>query len=182
MATKDTSDMTGVSPDVSEDELRDAMREAADVTGPVSKERADRFYDRMRNSIRNYLEGKGKLAGKTGDYLLLAPDIFVLLWRLVNDARVSAKNKVMLGSGLAYYLFPLDIMPEMLMGPTGYIDDLVFGVYLLQRLLGDTDPEVLRSHWSGSEDILQTIQKVLNAADNLVGSDILGKIKKGMGK
>jgi uncharacterized membrane protein YkvA (DUF1232 family) len=181
-----TNDTTGKSPDtatdMTNDDMGDAMREAAEVTGPVSKERADRFYDRMRNSIRNYLDGKGTLAGKTGDYLLLAPDIFVLLWRLVNDARVNAKNKVLLGSGLAYYLFPLDIMPEMLMGPTGYIDDLVFGVYLLQRILGDTDPEVLRSHWSGSEDILNTIQKVLNAADNLVGSDILGKIKKGMGK
>lgn len=174
------NDTTNGSADVSDDDLQEAMREAAEVTGPVSKERADRFYDRMRSSIRNYLDRKGTLAGRTGEYLLLAPDIFVLLWRLVNDARVNSKNKVILGSGLAYYLFPLDIIPEMLMGPTGYIDDLVFGVYLLQRILGDTDPAVLRHHWSGSEDILNTIQKVLSAADNLVGSDVLGKIKKGM--
>lgn len=173
MATNETTDVTA-------DDLRDAMRESGEMSGSMSKDRADRFYDRMRNAIRGYLEKKGPLAGKSGEYLLLAPDIFVLLWRLVNDARVNAKNKVLLGSGLAYYLFPLDIMPEGLMGPGGYIDDLVFAVYLLQRVLGDTDPEVLRHHWSGSEDILNTIQKVLNAADNLVGSDILGKIKKGM--
>jgi len=95
----------------------------------------------------------------------------------VNDSRVSGKNKVMLGSGLAYYLFPLDIMPEAIMGPLGYIDDLVFGVYLLNRMLVDTDPQILREHWSGSEDVLTTIQNVLNAADNLVGKDILGRIK-----
>ena len=166
--------------DVSEDDLQEAMRESSELSGPVSQERADRFYDRMRNSIRNYLEKKGTLAGKSGEYLLLAPDVFVLLWRLVNDRRVSSKNKVLLGSGIAYYLFPLDIMPEGLMGPAGYIDDLVFAVYLLQRMLSDTEPEVLRAHWSGSDDILETIQKVLNAADNLVGSDMLGKLKKGM--
>ena len=176
MATKKKNTTT----EQSEDDLQEAMRESSELSGPVSQERADRFYDRMRNSIRNYLETKGTVAGKSSEYLLLAPDVFVLLWRLVNDRRVSSKNKVLLGSGLAYYLFPLDIMPEGLMGPAGYIDDLVFAVYLLQRILSDTDPEVLRAHWSGSEDILNTIQKVLNAADNLVGSDMLGKLKKGM--
>lgn len=166
--------------DVSADDLQEAMRETSELAAPVSQERADRFYDRMRNSISGYLDRKGTLVGKTGEYLLLAPDIFVLLWRLVNDRRVSSKNKVILGSGLAYYLFPLDIIPEAIIGAGGYIDDLVFGVYLLQRILSDTDPEVLRSHWSGSEDILNTIQKVLNAADNLVGKDMFGKIKRGM--
>ena len=144
---------------------------------PVTSERANRFYDRMRNAIRGYLENTGTLAGKTGEYLLLAPDVFVLLWRLINDSRVNAKNKVMLGSGLAYYFFPLDIMPEGILGPAGYIDDLVFAVYLLNKLLSDTDAQVLREHWSGSEDVLQTIQNVLNAADNLVGSDVLSKIR-----
>lgn len=145
---------------------------------PVTSDRATRFYDRMRNAIRSYLEKKGSLAGKTGEYLLLAPDVFVLLWRLVNDPRVNAKNKVMLGSGLAYYFFPLDLMPEV-MGPIGYLDDLVFGVYLLNKILTDTDPQVLRDHWSGGDDVLQTIQTVLNAADNLVGSDVLSKLRKG---
>jgi len=165
---------------MSEQDFEETMRESAEVTGPVSRERANRFYDRMRDSIRHYLGGKGSVAGTTGEYLMLAPDVFVLLWRLVNDSRVSAKNKVMLGSGLAYYLFPLDIMPEGLLGPIGYIDDLVFAVYLLNKMLTDTDAAILREHWSGRDDVLDTIRNVLQAADNLVGKDILGKIKKTM--
>ena len=165
---------------MSEQDFEETMRESTEVTGPVSRERANRFYDRMRDGIRRFLDGKGSAVGKTGEYLMLAPDVFVLLWRLINDNRVSAKNKVMLGSGLAYYLFPLDIMPEGLIGPLGYIDDLVFAVYLLNKMLTDTDVAILREHWSGGEDVLATIRKVLQAADNLVGSDILGKIKKAM--
>lgn len=161
-----------------ETEFEETMRESTELTGSVSRDRAERFYDKVRENIRRYLEKKGSLAGKTGDYLLLVPDMFMLLWRLINDGRVSSKNKVMLGSGLAYYLFPLDIMPEGFLGPIGYIDDLVFGVYLLNKMLTDTDPEILREHWSGSEDILATIQNVLNAADNLVGSEFLGRFKK----
>ena len=171
--TPDTDAPNPATPDI-----EDTMRKSTEPTGPVSKERADRFYDRMRENIRAYLDKKGSAAGAAGEYLLLAPDIFVLLWRLVNDSRVSGKNKVMLGSGLAYYLFPLDIMPEAIMGPLGYIDDLVFGVYLLNRMLIDTDAEILREHWSGRDDILTSIRNVLNAADNLVGKDILGRFRK----
>lgn len=163
---------------MSETDFEETMRESTELTGTVSRERAERFYDKVRASIRAYLEKKGSVAGKSGEYLLLVPDMFMLLWRLINDSRVNAKNKVLLGSGLAYYLFPLDIMPEGFLGPIGYIDDLVFGVYLLNKLLTDTDPEILREHWSGSEDILAAIQNVLNAADNLVGSDLLSRFKK----
>jgi uncharacterized membrane protein YkvA (DUF1232 family) len=158
----------------------DLDRELNDGAAPVSSGRAQRFYDRMRNAIRGYLEKSGALAGKRGEYLLLAPDVFVLLWRLVNDARVNAKNKMLLGSGLAYYFFPLDIMPEAFIGPIGFLDDLVFGVYLLNKMLSDTEHEVLREHWSGSEDVLDMIRNVLHAADNLVGSEILAKIRKAM--
>jgi uncharacterized membrane protein YkvA (DUF1232 family) len=162
---------------MSESEFEETMRESTEMTGPVSGERARRFYDRMRDNIRTYLENRGTTAGTTAEYLLLAPDVFVLLWRLINDKRVSSGNKVMLGSGIAYYLFPLDIIPEGFMGPLGYVDDLVFGVYILNRLLVDTDPEILREHWSGRDDVLATIRKVLNAADNLVGKDIMGMFK-----
>ncbi|MGN6185787.1 MAG: YkvA family protein [Thermoanaerobaculia bacterium] len=150
------------------------------TTTPVSSDRAQRFYDRMRNAIRAYLEKKGNVAGKTGEYLMLVPDVFILMWRLVNDSRVNAKHKVMLGSGLAYYFFPLDIIPEGFLGPLGYVDDLVFGVYLLNALLVDTDAAILREHWSGSDDVLEMIRKVLQAADTLVGSEILGRFKKSM--
>lgn len=163
---------------MSETDFEESMRDSTEVTGSISRDRAQRFYDKVRENIRNYLEAKGSVAGKTGEYLLLVPDMFMLLWRLINDPRVNSKNKVLLGSGLAYYLFPLDIMPEAFLGPMGYVDDLVFGVYLLNRMLTDTDPEVLREHWSGSDDVLATIQNVLNAADNLVGSDLLNRFKK----
>jgi uncharacterized membrane protein YkvA (DUF1232 family) len=162
---------------MSETDFEETMRESTELSGSVSRDRAERFYDKVRKNIREYLEKKGSLAGKSGEYLLLVPDMFMLLWRLINDSRVNSKNKVLLGSGLAYYLFPLDIMPEGFLGPIGYIDDLVFGVYLLNKMLTDTDPEILREHWSGSDDILKTIQNVLNAADNLVGTDLIGKFK-----
>lgn len=167
-----------MSNEMSDDDFAEVMSESSELSEPVSSDRATRFYDRMRERIRKYLDEKGTVAGKAGEYLLVAPDIFVLLWRLVNDPRIDKKNKVALGSGIAYFLFPLDITPEAFFGPIGYIDDLIFGVLLLKRMLVDTDPAILREHWSGKEDILALIERVLSAAEQLVGSDLLGRFKK----
>lgn len=162
-----------------DDDLDESLRDTAeDFSHSHSEERANRFYDRIRGSIQRYVDGKGAVLGKSAGFLLLVPDIFILLWRLVNDKRVTSKNKILLGSSLAYYIFPFDLMPEGFTGPIGFLDDLVFGVYVLNRMLVDTDPEILREHWSGSEDVLAMIQRVLNAADNLVGKEILGRFKK----
>lgn len=144
----------------------------------IAPERAERFYDRVRTRIQSYVDSKGAAVGKTAEFLLLVPDVFILLWRLVNDGRVSGKNKVLLGSGIAYFIFPIDLIPEAFVGPIGYLDDLVFGVYILNRVLADTDAAVLREHWPGSEDVLSIIQKVLGKAESLIGTKMVDRIKR----
>lgn len=157
------------------------MKTIHEETGQRVDERtAQRFYDRVRKSIERFLARKGDRLGRAKEFLFLVPDVFILLWRLANDKRVSGKNKVLLGTGIAYFLFPLDVMPEALMGPLGFLDDLVFAAYILNRLLADTDEQVLREHWSGSEDVLSMIRRVLQSADSLVPRDFLNTIKKWM--
>ena len=144
----------------------------------MNGDRAQRFYDRVRSSIQQYIEKKGSAVEKTAEFLLLVPDVFILLWRLIADGRVTGKNKILLGSGVAYYILPFDLLPEAILGPIGYLDDLVFAVYILNRVLTDTDPEIVREHWPGDEDVLHVIQRVLGAADRLVGSELAARVKK----
>ncbi|HUP47859.1 MAG TPA: DUF1232 domain-containing protein [Thermoanaerobaculia bacterium] len=150
------------------------------MTETFSEEKARRYYDRLRERIHAYAEGKGKVAGKTSDFLLLVPDMFLLLWRLAGDGRVSGRNKALLGSGIAYFLFPLDLVPELFLGPAGFLDDLVFAAYIVNRMLADTPPEILRRHWSGREDVLAAVQRVLGSADQLVRGDLLRRLKRMM--
>ena len=103
--------------------LHEAM---VDATGDVNRDRAQRFYDRLRERIHSYAEARGTVAEKTTDFLLLVPDMFMLLWRLANDSRVAGKDKVLLGSGIAYYIFPLDIVPEMLVEAEAIAEEAVW--------------------------------------------------------
>lgn len=152
--------------------------EAGEAAPGLTSSRADRFYDRIRSSIRKYVEKKGTAVGKTASFLLLVPDVFILLWRLANDPRIQGKDKVLLGSGVAYFLFPLDLVPEAIFGPIGYLDDLVLAVFILNRMLGGADEALIREHWSGDEDVLDMIRRVLASADGLVSTDLLKQIKK----
>jgi uncharacterized membrane protein YkvA (DUF1232 family) len=158
--------------DVSTEHAVDALTEN------VSEKKANRFYDRLRSSMASYLASKGKAAGTAAEFLLFVPDVFILLWRLTTDKRVGGNNKVLLGTGIAYYFFPLDIMPEAFLGPVGFLDDLVFAAYILNRILNDTDEKVLREHWSGDGDVLEMIRRVLAAADQLATTDFVKKVKK----
>src|SRR5437868_8114179 len=136
-----------------DDEIEQALAEQVESAEVLSSDRAQRFYDRIRGRIQKFVGEKGSTLGRTADFLLLVPDVFILLWRLLGDSRVTGRNKVLLGSAVVYYIFPFDLLPEALLGPIGYLDDLVFGVYVLNRMLVDVDPGVLREHWSGGEDV-----------------------------
>jgi len=145
--------------------------------GQVSRDRATRFYDRIRASIHEFTENKG-VAGKTAEFLMLVPDTFMLLWRLATDSRVAGKDKVLLGTAVAYFILPFDLIPEAIVGPLGYMDDLVFAVYVLNKILTSTDISILRQHWSGDGDVLETIQRVLTTADTLVETNVASRLKK----
>ena len=159
------------------DDIERRVREEV-ARGEITNERARRFYDRVRTTIQEYLDRKGRVLGKTAEYLMLVPDIFTLLWRLTTDRRVHGKDKALVVSAVAYFILPFDLMPEAIVGPIGYLDDLVFAVYVLNKMLTRTDPAILREHWSGSEDVLAVIQRVLGAADSLVATNVAARLKK----
>jgi uncharacterized membrane protein YkvA (DUF1232 family) len=164
-------------PEVSDDALA-RVEESVKLAKPMSELRAERYYDRIRASIQAYVKKKSHVAEKPAEYLLLVPDVFMLLWRLTLDSRVSAANKTLLAGGIAYYILPFDLLPEAILGPIGYLDDLIVGVYILNKVVADTDPAILDEHWSGSEDLLGMIRRVLAAADGLLGRGFLKKLKK----
>lgn len=171
----DENEQNELSEQEADEILREAIGDSAEEP-PISEAKANRFYDRLRTRISSYLE-RGKAPSVARDALLFVPDTFILLTRLARDPRVTGKNKVILGSAIAYFIFPLDLMPDFI-GPIGYLDDLVFAVYVLNRMLADTEEEILREHWSGRGDVLQMIRQVLASADNLVASDVVKNIKK----
>lgn len=124
--------------------------------------RGTRFYDRLR--ARVVVPRPGHASG-VGDLLLLLPDLSVLLVRLLRDERVGLGSKGIALLGVGYILSPIDLLPELVLGPIGLVDDLLIVAATLSHLVNHVHPDVVRSHWSGQGDVLDAIQRVMDWAE-----------------
>ncbi|MCI0512944.1 DUF1232 domain-containing protein [candidate division KSB1 bacterium] len=136
------------------------------------------FYQHLRQRIRDWAQTKAGQQSKWVEYLLFAPDMFHLLCKLSLDAQVPVQEKTKLVAVIAYFISPLDLLPEALVGPFGFLDDLALSAYVLNSLINQTSVELIRKHWAGDADVLEVIQKILQAADQMIGSGLWNKIKK----
>jgi uncharacterized membrane protein YkvA (DUF1232 family) len=132
-----------------------------------------RLYDRVRGQLARVEPG-----GSSGprDVLLLLPDLTVLLTRLMRDPRVPAAPKLMALVGVGYVLSPIDLLPGLIFGPVGLVDDLLVVSATLSRLLNHVHPDIVRSHWSGKGDALDAIQRVSRWSETLFSVRLRGAL------
>jgi uncharacterized membrane protein YkvA (DUF1232 family) len=127
------------------------------------------FYHRLRQTVRIWAGREHTKTSRYADYILASPDLFMLMVRLARDERVSRMNKARMAGAIAYFINPLDLVPEAVLGPAGLVDDVALAAYVLRQALETTDPAVVRGHWEGNADILDLIRHILEAADVMVG-------------
>ena len=123
-----------------------------------------RLYERVRTQLVRQEPGSGS---SLRDLMLVMPDLTVLLLRLLRDDRVPLSSKAVALCGVGYVLSPIDLLPALILGPIGWIDDLLVVSATLSRLLNHVHPDVVRSHWPGQGDALETIQRVTSWSENL---------------
>ncbi len=135
------------------------------------------FYVKLRHKIIHWLDSKSGKSSQWARYLIWAPDLFHLLWKLSFDENVPNKEKVKLVAALAYFISPIDLIPEAIFGPVAFTDDIALAAYVLNGLVNHVDPEIIRKYWAGDEDVLLVIKKILLAADRMVGQGLWNKLK-----
>jgi uncharacterized membrane protein YkvA (DUF1232 family) len=94
----------------------------------------DDFYQQVRRKIHALVDTKGSSV-KHAEFLLAGPDLLHLMCKLALDARVPAAGKALLAIAIAYFVSPIDLIPEALVGPTGYLDDIALAAVVLSRLI-----------------------------------------------
>ena len=134
----------------------------------------DDFYKKIRKQIATYLETKDF---KYSDILLLAPDFFHLLVKLSLDPRVPREKKIKLVAAIAYFISPIDFIPEAILGPIGYMDDLAITAWVLNDFINSGDMDILYEHWAGEGDVMAKIQNVLTIADKYMGKGLWERLK-----
>ena len=138
------------------------------------------YYLQLRDKVSKWFEKNADKKPEYANYILLVPDFFYLLVRLTLDNRIAAIDKAKFAGVIAYFFSPIDFLPEALLGPIGYLDDLVLACYVLNLYINQQDEAgqaVVKELWPGEQDVLDTIQSVMQKADSWIGSGLLKKIK-----
>ncbi len=135
------------------------------------------FYQKLRRKIKAWSEKEGK-SYRWAKWVLLAPDLFHLLIRLTADPEVPMKEKTKLVAVMAYFISPLDLLPELVLGPAGFLDDVVLTAYALNAMINNIDSTVIQKHWAGEGDVLEVVQKIILLADKMLGSGLFKRLKR----
>ncbi len=136
------------------------------------------FYDRLRDRIARQLADRASWGGAAAEALMLVPDVFILLVRLTLDRSVPADTRRLLGGALAYFVLPVDLFPEMIVGAGGYLEDLVLAAVVLSQALGDDLEAHAERHWSGSGGVRRALSGVTRAAEELLGPGLGGRLER----
>lgn len=140
------------------------------------KQREKDFYFKLRKQVSKWIE-ENSGNNKYADYIMLAPDLFHLLVKLSTDPEVPRSKKIKLVAVIAYFISPIDLLPEAFLGPLGFADDIAAAAYVLNDIINDVDPQIVLKHWAGDSDLLYDIKTILANADKFVGSGLWKKIK-----
>jgi len=138
----------------------------------------EEYYLNLRKKIFNWAEQKGLKNKKILGYVLLAPDFFYLLWKLSLDKDIPGEDKILIGIALFYFISPFDLLPEVIMGPVGFIDDVAIAAYVTKKIIKNAGEEKVKQYWPGEEGLIETIEKVLTKTDELIGSGLWKRIIK----
>ncbi len=136
------------------------------------------FYQKMRTDIRTWVKSKTGQQSQWSEYLLLAPDLFHLLAKLALDNDIPNAEKAKIAGALAYFISPIDLLPEALIGPLGYLDDVALAAYVINSVMKNSDPAIVTRHWAGEQDILELVQQIVDVASDMLGNKIWDKLKR----
>jgi len=101
--------------------------------------------------------------GRRGDARALAgfiPDYVVLVKRLLTDARVPRRRKLLLGLLVAYLASPIDLVPDFV-PVAGQLDDAIVIALVLRAVLRSGGDDLLREHWSGPQRSLEVVRGLM---------------------
>ena len=137
----------------------------------------DDFYQSMRKKVRKWAKTDAGKENKWMSFVMAAPDLFHLMCKLSLDKDVALEHKAKLAIGIAYFVSPIDLIPDFI-PVIGFFDDVGVAAYVLNGIVSSVDAAIIEKHWAGEGDILELVKSILKASDEMIGKGLWAKLMK----
>jgi uncharacterized membrane protein YkvA (DUF1232 family) len=106
--------------------------------------------------------------GRHDELIYQAPAFYRLLTHLLDDPRLPKRLRPLVLAAIAYFILPVDIIPEELEGPYGYVDDIWLCAFVAERVRQEVGGEaILVENWDGEAPVVGLVEELLGEEDLL---------------
>jgi|YNPBryunderm2012_1023409.scaffolds.fasta_scaffold00829_3 uncharacterized membrane protein YkvA (DUF1232 family) len=144
---------------------------------PNQPPRVHSYYRQLQMRVETWLSSEEAQHHPCAGLYPYLPELFLLLTGLGLDARVEERERVAILSALKYIVAPFDLIPEGILGPAGYCDDLVLAALVVDRLASKLDHALLAQHWHGEVDVVTVARTILASATTMVGDETCTRLR-----
>lgn len=109
------------------------------------------FYDVLVENLESF-------NGEYASFIDHGPKLFKLLADFLGYEHLKSQLKLKISAAIAYYVVPMDVIPETVHGAYGYIDDIFITAYVIRILADVYGYEFLSEYWEGEEDLEEVVE------------------------
>lgn len=123
-------------------------------------------YQDYQEIIKNYLDSYHGEYNKIIDY---SPVLLKLLTDILNEKVLSSEHRLKICAALGYFLAPLDVIPESIYGPDGFIDDIFVCCYVLRGITNEFGFDFVESLWESDEEFETVLENCYTQSETILG-------------
>jgi len=130
------------------------------------------FYRSLEQRVEEWVGSPEARGVAHPDLYRYLPTLYIFLVRLALDGRLPDHERNGILAALKYIVAPYDLIPEGVLGTSGFRDDLVLAAMVVDRLHRVAPPDVLDEQWSAPGDSLQVARAILGARSDMVDPEV----------
>jgi uncharacterized membrane protein YkvA (DUF1232 family) len=148
------------------------------MSGDVDSRRVVSFYRSLQARVEEWLASEEASEVAFAELYAYLPALYVFLVRLALDASIPEGERAAVLSALKYIVAPYDLVPEGVVGTSGFRDDLLLAAMVVDRLFRVLPEDALTRHWTAPVDPRQVASTILGARPHLVSPEIATRLEE----
>jgi len=105
------------------------------------------------------------------------PGLYRFLVEMALDPRVPEPERTCTLSAVKYVVAPHDLIPEAVLGTSGFREDLVLAAMMTDRLCDACGSALVLEHWPAGGNPQEIARTILEAATGMVGAEICERLR-----
>ena len=147
------------------------------LVSEASDKRVDCYHEMLEKRVAAWLATDEARQVPCAELYRHLPAMFLFMTRVALDSHTPESERRGVLSAIKYVVAPFDLIPEGIVGTSGFRDDLVLAGLVVDRLYARVADTTLDVHWSFEGDPRAIAAAILAAGNEMIGPEICEQLR-----